>query len=390
MKYTLKIIIALAIIILISITGWHLFRLYEERDRQQVIAEVNDEIIVKGQMLYLYEQQKKHFGITDGMEKEQEIKDMIYKLKLDILDGLIYERLAAQNAREAGYIVTDELLEEAEAQLEYILTGIAEDIQQADEESYDRSRNVDYMEEARKHLESELKYMGIKEEQYLNMMAEQLLVKEFLDDLKDGIQVTEDDIKEYYDSQLEMQKQNPRQKSYDVQLFAPAKARLKYILLELPEEYLLKYDELLMEDKDRAQDYLNESLKILEPQAQSILDQARAGKDFDELIKKYNPDAWLEEYENGYVMSQNGEFDSAFEDAVFELEEGEISNLVASSLGYYIIKVYETTNQQIFSLEEKTQEIEQALLTIRENELMKSMEEKWYEKAVINKHENRI
>ena len=69
--------------------------------------------------------------------------------------------------------------------------------------------------------------------------------------------------------------------------------------------------------------------------AQSILDRINAGKDFDALLKEFNEDTG--EPDAGYTFTE-GQMDSAFEEAAFALNIGEVSGVVKGTNGYHIIK----------------------------------------------------
>ncbi len=74
-----------------------------------------------------------------------------------------------------------------------------------------------------------------------------------------------------------------------------------------------------------------EKQKVL-GEANKVLGELRAGGDFATAAKEYSDDA-VYEYEIG-----RGEMGSEFDLAAFELETGELSNLVETPYGYHIIK----------------------------------------------------
>ena len=69
--------------------------------------------------------------------------------------------------------------------------------------------------------------------------------------------------------------------------------------------------------------------------AQSVLERAKAGEDFDALVEEFNEDPGATE--EGYTFGK-GEMVAEFEAAAFALKIGEISDLVETSYGYHIIK----------------------------------------------------
>lgn len=76
-------------------------------------------------------------------------------------------------------------------------------------------------------------------------------------------------------------------------------------------------------------------------QIEDILEQARQeDSDFEELVLQYS------EGEKGSISFGKGEMDPAFEVAAFNLETGEISEIVETQQGYNIIKCINTFNRE--------------------------------------------
>ena len=71
--------------------------------------------------------------------------------------------------------------------------------------------------------------------------------------------------------------------------------------------------------------------------AKTVLSKAKAGADFDALVKEYGEDPGMEANPEGYLFTK-GEMVPEFETAAFALKVGKISNLVETSYGYHIIK----------------------------------------------------
>ena len=69
--------------------------------------------------------------------------------------------------------------------------------------------------------------------------------------------------------------------------------------------------------------------------AQSVLERAKNGEDFDALVEEFNEDPGATEA--GYTFGP-GEMMPEFEGASFALKIGEISDIVETSYGYHIIK----------------------------------------------------
>lgn len=73
--------------------------------------------------------------------------------------------------------------------------------------------------------------------------------------------------------------------------------------------------------------------------ASAILNNAKAGASFEELIKTHGEDPGAVSYEDGYFLHAASLYEEAFLKASLEMEVGEI-RMVKSEYGYHIIKKY--------------------------------------------------
>lgn len=71
--------------------------------------------------------------------------------------------------------------------------------------------------------------------------------------------------------------------------------------------------------------------------ADQVLERAKNGENFEDLVTEYSEDGM--DVDTGYYFT-TGEMVQEFEDKSFELQEGEISDIVESTYGYHIIKKY--------------------------------------------------
>lgn len=101
----------------------------------------------------------------------------------------------------------------------------------------------------------------------------------------------------------------------------PDKASVKHILIKNATEAAEGEEAAPAEDKRAIAD--------------TVLQRAQSGEDFDALVEEFNEDPGATEA--GYTFG-TGEMDPAFEEASFALQIGEISGIVESSYGYHIIK----------------------------------------------------
>lgn len=76
-----------------------------------------------------------------------------------------------------------------------------------------------------------------------------------------------------------------------------------------------------------------EKLKV----AEEVLKKAKAGENFDNLVKEYGEDPGMEQSPDGYTFTK-GTMVAPFETASYALAVGEISDLVETDFGWHIIK----------------------------------------------------
>lgn len=70
--------------------------------------------------------------------------------------------------------------------------------------------------------------------------------------------------------------------------------------------------------------------------ANSVQNQAKKSRNFDELVKKYNKDEG--QPEDGYEVVYDSQFVPEFEEAALKLNKGDVSGVVETTYGYHILK----------------------------------------------------
>ncbi len=88
------------------------------------------------------------------------------------------------------------------------------------------------------------------------------------------------------------------------------------------------------------QEYSDSEKAAAKEKAEAVLLQLKAGADFDQLQKEYNEDE-----QDTYAIGK-GEQDAAFEQAAFDLNQDEISDVVETADGYRILKCTSTNDEE--------------------------------------------
>lgn len=359
-----------------------------------VVAKVNGDKVTKSEFDEVYDQVKQNYYITEEIENDPEQEDMIKELKLDVLEQLIAEKLMAQKAEDAGFVVGDEELNWGKEEFDNIISDIAYNMEAMDsqQEGEEDQEDRDYTDEAKAYIQEELDEIGKTQDEYIEILANQKVMEDYLQSQVEGVTASQEEIEEYYNERLKSQKEDITSIAYEeVQLLEPSGARVKHILISLPEEDSNEYMNILAEgDEDKAKDYLEEKLKEIKPKAKEVLEKANNEEDFENLIEEYGEDPGMEGNEEGYIVRQDGQFVPEFEEASLKLEEGEISDLVGTAHGYHIIKLYENFDEEVHSLEEKQDEIKGVMDQQKKTDAWLVMLEDWKEEAKIKRYEKRI
>lgn len=106
-----------------------------------------------------------------------------------------------------------------------------------------------------------------------------------------------------------------------------------------------------------------------EAEANEIIKELNAGKDFAELAKSKSLDEYTKANGGDLDFFARGEQEEAVEEAAFKLAKGEISGAVKTGQGYQVIKVTDRKEAHSATLEEKKDEIKEQLVAQKVSEL---------------------
>lgn len=376
------VLIALIGIMAVLMAGCNLVRVNEEKDRQIVVAKVNGKEILKGAVL---DQYRANYGVPEEYDEQ---------ILTGILDALIEEELVKQKAEAAGYVLNDEVINRAREEYEQSLKDYAEALRE--EAGEDDDSDTDYLQKAKEKMSEYYEAAGLSEEEYIENWAKYIAIQDYLDQLTNDITVTETEIEEFYQEELEFQLDNPSLAAFysSVKVVEkPASRTVKHILIKLSDEDMNAISSLRQENKSEEADELrDEKLAEIRKKAEDVLVKAKAGEDFEALIKEYGEDPGMENEENkdGYSMYKDSSMYPEFIEASFKLKEGEISDLVATDAGYHIIKVYEANEDEITPLDEIKDKVQEVLLNQKKSIKIDEFIAEWLEEADIKKYERRL
>jgi peptidyl-prolyl cis-trans isomerase D len=111
-----------------------------------------------------------------------------------------------------------------------------------------------------------------------------------------------------------------------------------------------------------------EEVQAVKERAESVLKEARSGKDFADLAKTYSEGPSGKDGGDLGFFSE-GQMTKSFEEVAFQMKKGEISDLVRTEFGYHIIKVEDIKEARIKSFEEVRDEIRKNLVHLAASDL---------------------
>lgn len=228
-------------------------------------------------------------GVSIG--KDQLYEEMLASGGSQALQNMIDKELIRQEAEKAGIKVT---ADDIEQQLDSIRGTFSS------EEEFQQTLAMYNMtvEDLKKDMESQVQLRKLLEPQ---------------------VKVTDDDIKQYFDSNLEGLKE-------------PEQVKASHILVATEEE------------------------------AKTILADLKNGGDFAKIAQEKSLDTDSKENGGDLGFFAKGDMEEAFEKAAFALPVGSISDPVKTDSGYHIIKVTEHKEANTPTLEEKKEEIREQLI----------------------------
>ncbi len=208
-------------------------------------------------------------------------------LRAQVLDGMISEKLVlAQAIIDSVEVTDDEVARALDQQIANFVRQIGSE--QRVEQLYGKSIS------------------RIKRD-YRNDVKNQLLVQKVRQQREANITISHHEVEDFFTS-------------------------FKDSLPQVPEEYQLSHIYIVPRPDTSVE---AKTRKIM----QAILDSIRAGGDFADFAKRYSTDPGSAASGGDLGWEKRGVFVREFEETVFGLKEGEISNIVKTQFGFHIIQL---------------------------------------------------
>ncbi len=374
-------------------------------DRNTVVI-VNDQVITLGQFQRSYQQAIQRYQ----EEFETELDDTLIQqlnIRERTLNNLIEAALLREKARSLGLRITDE---------EVRFSIRSQPAFQDDLERFDRNRYLQVLryyrmspgdfEEAQRdrllisRLEALLRdSVSVSEEElweYFVIDAEKVNLNFVVVDpaqLKDWVKATRKELKKYYGQHQEDFRTPPRRRAeYLTVDLRDYWEGVKLTPQEVKDYYYSHRESYRFPDEIRARHILiqadprnPEAFAQARKEAESILENIKAGSKFAALARKYSQDPGSAEAGGDLGYFKKGEMAKPFEEVAFSLKKGEVSELVHTPYGYHIIKVEDIKEATTRSLSEVEGLITNILRNQKAKELARKRAEKIHQQILAGK-----
>jgi len=307
-----------------SAVGCEMIQRTPESIKKTVLAKVGDLKVTRGEVDEIADPYLSQYG--SDYDTNPDLAEQVKALRTQALNLLVEQKIMIKKAEELGVEPTQE---EIDAGVTEYIEGLKESL--GGEEAFNKA-----LEDIDLTLEE---YTAKLNESIKNNLATNNVTEEIFKD----INITDDEIKTYYDSHLDSFKE----------------ANVSHILI-----------------KD-------------EETAKEIRERAANGEDFAALAKEFSEDTGTKENGGslGVTTYDTTKYVTEFTDAFKKLKDGEISDLVKSDYGYHIIKV---TDYKEKSLDEAKDTIKSSLENEKKNELYTTTIEQWKKDLKVKTYEKRL
>ncbi|MCA0912042.1 SurA N-terminal domain-containing protein [Marinobacter nauticus] len=371
-----KVIVGLLII---SLSIWGMDAIIGGFTGEPEVATVNGQDITEREFLRTVQMESQQ-RLMQMENPDQSLLDED-QIRRDVLDALIQQAVLTQDAQSQGLELTD-------ADIDSLITQMPQ-FQVDGQFNRDRFvatvRNLgmgvaEFRESMRKNyvvnqIRAAIAQTGVvAPENAAHLLAIQNQTRDFrvltLDgsSVQDQVDVTEADVQAYYDENRDQFRQ-------------PEQVDAAYITLSqgaLAESLEVAEDELRAYYEERAEEYAREERRAAhilveagdegQETLATIQQRLADGESFADLAEEYSVDTVSAQEGGDLGFAGRGVYDEAFEEALFALEEGEVSGPVETSFGLHLIKLEEVRRSDVPAFDELREELRLELARTKASE----------------------
>ncbi len=353
----------------------------------QIIVTVDDEPITLQEFQRAYRNVEANYR---EIYKERFTPELAQQMNLrqQTLDQLVDTKLLAKEARRIGFRASDEdVRQEIAASPTFHSFGsfspdryrrLLRYLRMTPQEFEEQQRNQLVIERFQKFIDGSIRATDYEVEALFRFEQEKMnlaFLKIASADLVDMVTITEQQVREFYTNNTE---------SFRI----PERVRLHYVSYA-PEDFeaeaSVSEDEVLDFYNAHKGDRFTEEKQVqarhilfsladgvsderkadTRSTAQRILERAREGEDFAVLAEEYSQDTGTASNGGDLGLFGRGRMVKPFEEAAFDMEVGQVSDLVETTFGFHIIKVEAIQPERIKPLEEVADTVTEELLERR-------------------------
>jgi len=334
MKNAKKIISALMLAVFVfSAVGCDMIEKTPEGVQRQVVAQVNDEKITKGQMDKLLKQS----GVISSIEQQygtnyttnEEAMSALKQQEQQLLDNQITVVLFLQKAKELKLVPADK------------------DLDKQVTTQYNTTKKNYKTDSAWK---AALKQAGYTEDELKEQIKDGIIEQKVMSYVYKGLSVSDADAKKYYDK---------NQNSYTEK---PNTSNLSHILLKTEDD------------------------------AKKVETRLKSGEDFAKVAKEVSTDTGSKDKGGSLGDIQYGDtnYDATFLAAAWKLSAGQVSDPVQTQFGWHVIKCNSKTNYPVKAFDKVKTDVKNTLLQQKQKTKLQDTITKWKKEAKITKYEKNL
>ncbi|WP_298447759.1 SurA N-terminal domain-containing protein [uncultured Marinobacter sp.] len=360
-----KIIIGLLVV---SLSVWGMDAIVGGFSGEPEVATVNGEDITERDFLRVVQMESQRR--LAGMERPDPALLNEDQIRKDVLDSLIQEQVLIQDASAQGLALSDDEISALITQMPQFQV----------EGQFNRDRFVasvrnlgmgvgEFREAMRKQYVVNQIRTGIMQSGLVaNENAAQLLriqnqTRDFrileipATAVSTDVEVTDADIESFYEGNSAAFQQPEQVDAAYITLSLGSMAEKVEISQEELEAYYEQRSGDLAREERRASHILIEDSADAEETLASIKERLSAGESFEALAKEFSVDTVSAKDGGDLGYAGRGVYDEAFEEALFALEEGAVSDPVKTTFGVHLIRLDDVRRSDVPSLAELEQQL---------------------------------
>ena len=314
----------LVVVIVIALLAMQACKKEEAKLPEGTIVTVNGAAITQEDLDTELSMARQQFAAMDQLDDEQ-----LAKIKEDLLESLISRKVLYQESQKKGIEIENATIDERLANMK---------------KRFPKENGFKAM----------LEKMNLTEEVLKFQLREGMVIQKLIDrEVAGKLAISDKDTKDYYDEHMDLFKQ-------------PEKIQASHILVKV--------------EQGADESVKAEALKKIK----KIQKELKTGGDFAELAKKYS-DCPSKAKGGDLGSFGRGQMVKPFEEAVFSLKPGEISDIVETDFGYHLIKAGDKKAEVITDYKDIKEKLAQYLKQMKTSEEVKKYIESLKEKAKIER-----